>query len=73
MGAKTIFGNHIANNGVNVLFSETTFRTWNEKTNKKANAIPKAKFKPKPPRFFSEDKDNPKNVRMIMETGIDVL
>ena len=41
------------------------------KTN--AKAIPMARFMPKPPLFFIDDKDNPKKVRMITETGIDVL
>lgn len=68
-----MFGSHIASNGGNVLFSETTLRTWKENTNRNAKAIPKARFSPSPPRFFCEDKDNPKKVKIIIENGIDVL
>ena len=73
MGAKMKFGSHIATNGVKVLFSETTFKISKEKTKTNAKAIPRAKLRPKPPRFFSEAKDSPKNVRIITETGIEVL
>ena len=55
------------------LFSEATiFNTSNEKTNMKAKEIPSARFIPRPPLFFCEDKDNAKKVRIIIETGIAV-
>ena len=68
-----MFGSHIAKSGVKVLFSETTFKTWKENTNKNAKAIPNARLSPNPPRFFCDDNDNPRNVKIIIETGIEVL
>lgn len=73
MGPKTRFGSHIARSGGKDLFSETTFKTSNENTNTKAKAIPSARLSPNPPRFFADDKLTPKMVRMITETGIEVL
>ena len=62
----------MANAGDRLLFSETTFIASNENTNTKASDIPIAKFAPKPPRLFCEDKDSAKKVSRIIDTGIEV-
>lgn len=72
MGPNIIFGSHIARRGDILLFSETTLKAWKENTNTKANAIPIARLIPSPPRFFCEDNDKAKKVKIIIETGIEV-
>lgn len=62
----------MASSGGKVLFSETTLRASKEKTNTNANAIPMAKFIPKPPLFFCEESESAKKVRIMIETGIAV-
>ena len=68
-----MLGIHIANKGEITWFEETTFNTSNEKMNAKAMAIPMARFSPIPPRFFCEDRERARKVRMNIDTGMDVL
>lgn len=63
----------MATAGDKLLFSDTTFKASNENTKIKANEIPIAKLTPSPPLFFCDDRESARNVRIIMETGIEVL
>lgn len=63
----------MANPGDILLFSETTFKASNENTKINAIEIPIARFIPSPPLFFCEESESAKNVRITIETGIEVL
>ncbi len=63
----------MASIGGMLLFSETTFRASKENTNTKASEIPTARLIPNPPRFFWDESESARKVRITIETGMDVL
>ena len=68
-----MFGNHMASAGDMLLFSETTFKASKENTNTNAREIPIAKLIPSPPRFFCDESERARNVRIMIHIGIEVL
>lgn len=63
----------MARAGDMLLFSETTLRASNENTNTNASEIPTARLIPNPPRFFCDERESARNVRITIETGMEVL